>query len=89
MLPSNRPNDNFDYYKVSIEKQGGPEIQIPIFGPDFDPMNPCFYGVQRVGDPLNHVRTVSATRTTCRREPSSARWRNSTCGHSIPSAPVR
>lgn len=50
----NRPNDNFDYYYVEVEKQGGPTIQIPIPGPDFDPMHPCFYGTSRVGDPQNH-----------------------------------
>ena len=52
----NRPNDNFDYYIVEIEKQGGPTVQIPIPGPDVDP-NPakwCFNGISRVGDPLHH-----------------------------------
>ncbi len=49
-----RPNDNFDYYYVQIEKQGGPTVQIPVPGAGFDPMNPCFYGTSRVGDPLNH-----------------------------------
>jgi hypothetical protein len=50
----NRPNYNFDYYYVEVEKQGGPAIQIPIPGPDFDPMHPCYYGTSPVGDPQNH-----------------------------------
>ncbi len=55
-LPT-RPNDNFDYYYVQVEKQGGPTIQIPIPGAGFDPLNPCFYGTSRVGDPGNHCAT--------------------------------
>ncbi len=52
LLPLTRPNDNFDYYIVKVEKQGGPEIQIPIPGPGIpDPLHPCFYGTSRVGDP--------------------------------------
>jgi len=52
----NRPNDNFDFYYVQVEKQGGPTVQIPIPGPDVDPnpMKWCFNGVSRVGDPLHH-----------------------------------
>lgn len=46
-LPLARPNDNFDYYVVSVEKQGGPTISIPIPGPG----GACFYGTSRVGDP--------------------------------------
>jgi hypothetical protein len=46
-LPLTRPNDNFDYYVVSVEKQGGPSISIPIPGPG----GGCFYGTSRVGDP--------------------------------------
>lgn len=46
-LPLTRPNDNFDYYVVSVEKQGGPSISIPIPGPG----GACFYGTSRVGDP--------------------------------------
>lgn len=42
-----RPNDNFDYYVVSVTKQGGPSISIPIPGP----VGSCFYGTSRVGDP--------------------------------------
>jgi hypothetical protein len=53
----NRPNNNFDYYYVEVEKQAGPTVQIPIPGPDFDPMNPCFYGTSPVGDPLHHCAT--------------------------------
>ena len=52
--PPSRPNDNFDYYYVEIEKQGGPTVQIPVPGADFDPIHPCFFGTSRVGDPLNH-----------------------------------
>lgn len=47
LLPLTRPNDNFDYYVVSVEKQGGPSIQIPIPGPG----GMCFSGTVRVGDP--------------------------------------
>lgn len=53
-----RPNDNFDYYFVQIEKQGGPTVQVPIPGAGFDPMHPCFYGTPRVGDPLHHCATA-------------------------------
>jgi hypothetical protein len=56
-LPT-RPNDNFDYYYVEVEKQGGPTLQIPIPGPGFNPLNPCFYGTSRVGDPLNHCASA-------------------------------
>jgi hypothetical protein len=42
-----RPNDNFDHYVVSVTKQGGPSISIPIPGPG----GSCFYGTSRVGDP--------------------------------------
>ncbi|HEV2201109.1 MAG TPA: hypothetical protein VGR73_14925 [Bryobacteraceae bacterium] len=55
-LPT-RPNDNFDYYFVEVEKQGGPTVQIPIPGAAFDPMHPCFFGTSRVGDPLHHCAT--------------------------------
>lgn len=54
----NRPNNNFDYYYVEVEKQGGPTLQIPIPGPDFNPMSPCFYGTSTVGDPLDHCATA-------------------------------
>ncbi len=54
----NRPNNNFDYYYVQLEKQGGPTVQIPIPGPDFDPLHPCFYGTSTVGDPLNHCASA-------------------------------
>jgi len=46
-LPASRPNDNFDCYVVSIEKQGGPSLSIPIPGPG----GSCYYGTSRVGDP--------------------------------------
>jgi hypothetical protein len=46
-LPLSRPNDNFDYYVVSIEKQGGPSLSIPVPGPG----GSCYYGTSRVGDP--------------------------------------
>jgi hypothetical protein len=42
-----RPNDNFDHYVVSVTKQGGPSISIPIPGPG----GSCYYGTSRVGDP--------------------------------------
>jgi hypothetical protein len=42
-----RPDDNFDYYVVSVEKQGGPTISAPIPGPG----GACFFGTTRVGDP--------------------------------------
>ncbi|MBR0670489.1 hypothetical protein [Neoroseomonas soli] len=42
-----RPNDNFDHYVVSVTKQGGPSISIPIPGPG----GTCFHGLKRVGDP--------------------------------------
>lgn len=54
LAPAGRPNDNFDYYYVEVEKQGGPTVQIPIPGAGFDPLHPCFYGTSRVGDPLHH-----------------------------------
>lgn len=47
MQPHARPNDNFDYYVVSIEKQGGPTLQIPVPGPG----GSCYFGTSRVGDP--------------------------------------
>ena len=46
-LPLTRPNDNFDYFVVTVEKQGGPSITIPVPGPG----GACFYGTSRVGDP--------------------------------------
>lgn len=58
LKPLTRPNLNFDYYVIHVEKQGGPEISIPIVtslaqpcvipGP---PFNPCYYGTTPVGDP--------------------------------------
>lgn len=42
-----RPNDNFDYYVISVRKQGGPQIQIPISLPPVG--GPCYYGVTRKG----------------------------------------
>lgn len=45
-LPLTRPNDNFDYFIIRVEKQGGPTITIPI-----GPGGSCFYGTSRVGDP--------------------------------------
>src|SRR5690606_33043379 len=38
-LPLTRPNDNFDYYIVRVQKQGGPQIHIPVDGPT----GTCFY----------------------------------------------
>jgi hypothetical protein len=43
--PFTRPNDNFDYYTVTVTKQGGPSLQIPIPGPG----GSCYFGVTRVG----------------------------------------
>jgi hypothetical protein len=42
-----RPNDNFDHYVVTVTKQGGASLSIPIPGPG----GPCFHGLKRVGDP--------------------------------------
>jgi hypothetical protein len=47
MMPFARPNDNFDYYVLSVTKQGGPSISIPVPGPG----GACYYGTSRVGDP--------------------------------------
>lgn len=44
-LPFTRPNDNFDYYTVTVIKQGGPSLQIPVPGPG----GACFHGTSRVG----------------------------------------
>jgi hypothetical protein len=44
-LPLTRPNDNFDYYVVTVIKQGGPSLHIPVPGPG----GACFYGTSRVG----------------------------------------
>lgn len=46
-LPLTRPNDNFDHYVLSVAKQGGPTISIPVPGPG----GSCFHGTARVGDP--------------------------------------
>lgn len=53
LLPLTRPNDNFDYYTVSVAKQGGAWVSIPIPGPGFPlaPLTPCYHGTSRVGDP--------------------------------------
>ena len=55
LLPLTRPNDNFDYYVVSVVKQGGPAISIPVPGPG----GACFYGTSRVGDPGTRCGTVT------------------------------
>ncbi len=47
MRPFARPNDNFDYYVVTLTKQGGGSLQLPVMGPG----GACFYGTQRVGNP--------------------------------------
>ena len=44
-LPFTRPNDNFDYYTVTVRKQGGPSLQLPVPGPG----GSCFFGTSRVG----------------------------------------
>jgi hypothetical protein len=46
--PASRPNLNFESYTLSVEKQGGPTIQIPISGPAPDGAC-CFFGTERVG----------------------------------------
>jgi hypothetical protein len=43
--PFTRPNDNFDYYTVTVTKQGGPSLQIPVPGPG----GSCFFGTSRIG----------------------------------------
>ena len=48
-LALSRPNDNFDYYIITVEKQGGPSVTIPISVPVPGPA--CFHGTSRVGDP--------------------------------------
>ena len=45
LAPLTRPNDNFDYYTVTVTKQGGPSLQIPIPGPG----GSCYHGTSRVG----------------------------------------
>lgn len=45
-LPASRPNDNFDYYIISITRQGGPSMSVPI---TLSASGPCYQGVQRVG----------------------------------------
>jgi hypothetical protein len=44
-MPLVRPNDNFDYYTVTVTKQGGPSLSIPVPGPG----GACYYGTSRVG----------------------------------------
>ena len=53
-LPLTRPNDNFDYYQITVTKQGGAPLTIPI---SLGPTTPCFKGSERVGkcDPCNPV----------------------------------
>jgi hypothetical protein len=48
MLAATAPNLNFDRYSITVEKQGGPTISVPIVS---DPKNCCLYGTSRVGDP--------------------------------------
>lgn len=55
-LPLSRPNDNFDCYVVSVEKQGGPSISIPVPGPG----GSCFFGTSRVGDPGTRCGVVTS-----------------------------
>jgi hypothetical protein len=42
-----RPNDNFDHYVITVTKQGGASLGVPIPGPG----GTCFHGLKRVGDP--------------------------------------
>jgi len=60
-----RPNDNFDYYWVKVQKQGGSWVQIPIPGPG----GSCFYGTSRVGDPV--ARCISGACDPAHLDPSA------------------
>jgi hypothetical protein len=64
-LPFTRPNDNFDYYWVKVQKQGGSWVQIPILGPG----GSCFYGTSRVGDPVK--RCISGPCDPAHLDPSA------------------
>jgi hypothetical protein len=56
LLPLTRPNDNFDHYTLSVTKQGGPALNIPVPGPG----GGCFSGTSRVGDPGTRCGVVMA-----------------------------
>jgi len=64
-LPFTRPNDNFDYYWVKVQKQGGSWVQIPVPGPG----GSCFYGTSRVGDPVK--RCISGSCDPAHLDPSA------------------
>jgi hypothetical protein len=64
-LPFTSPNDNFDYYWVKIQKQGGSWVQIPVIGPG----GTCFYGTSRVGDPVK--RCISGQCDPAHLDPSA------------------
>lgn len=50
-LDTTAPSDNFDHYRLSIQRQGGPTFTVPIT-PDFINFGPNpLVGTQRVGDP--------------------------------------
>jgi hypothetical protein len=51
MLPLTRPNDNFDSYSITVTKQGGASLAIPIPAAPLAPSPLCFSGLSRVGDP--------------------------------------
>ena len=64
-LPFTPPNDNFDYYWIKVQKQGGSWVQIPIVGPG----GTCFYGTSRVGDPVK--RCISGQCDPAHLDPSA------------------
>lgn len=64
-LPFTRPNDNFDFYRVKVAKQGGSWVQIPVPGPG----GSCFFGTSRVGDPV--ARCISGPYDPAHLDPSA------------------
>ncbi len=58
------PSDNFDFYSLSITKQGGPSMAIPVIGPPSDPGNP-FHGTQRRGQPGTRCEPLPAGGPGC------------------------
>jgi hypothetical protein len=58
------PSDNFDWYSLSITKQGGPSMSIPIIGPPADPGNP-FHGISRRGQPGTRCEPLPAAGPMC------------------------
>ncbi len=58
------PSDNFDYYSLTVTRQGGPAMSIPIVGPPADPGNP-FKGITRRGQPGTRCDPVPAAGPMC------------------------